>query len=108
MADDLTGIVWALDTAVGVVTTGPFYVHTLYVRFTTAAAGSFQALTQITAENTSTGKLFCDLTTTATSTANAFNLEKVIYYGGQPFQGLKKTLCVGVETVWIITSPGGR
>ena len=104
MANNLLGKVWSLDTVAGVITTGGCYIHSIQVRFTTAAAGSFQLLEGITAENNSTGgRMLLDCTSTSTSTANDFQVNQVYTYGDQYFSGLKKTLSVNVETVYIVT-----
>lgn len=106
MSDTITGQVWSLDTVVGVVTTAPVCIHGIYVRFTTAGAGSFQMLTNITNVESSTGKPLIDCASTATATANAFQCTQFFTLGDQFFQGLKKTLSVNVETVWLVTSSG--
>ena len=103
MADDLTGKVWSLDTVVGVVTRDPVNVHSVILRFTTAGAGSFTMLTNISSSDSSNGKPFCSAKTVATSTANAEQLTQVFTYGDQEFQGLKKTLCVNVDSILVVT-----
>jgi hypothetical protein len=104
MANDLSSKIWSLDTALGVVTTGGVYIHSIQVRFTTAGAGSFQMLHGLLGDNTSTGgDMLIDATSTATSTANAFQVNQTFTYGNQWFAGLKKTLCVNVEAIYIVT-----
>ena len=103
MANNIKGKVWSLDTAVGVVTTDPVTIHAVQVRFTTAGAGSFQMLTNISAYDNSVGNPLIDVTSVATSTANAFQLTQIIPLGDQTFYGLKKVLSVNVDTIYVIT-----
>ena len=103
MADSITGKIWNLDTVVGVVSTSPVYIHGIYVQFTTAGAGSCRIVTGITNENSSSDERVIDAVSTATATANAFQLNQFYTFGNQSFRGLKKTLSVNVATILVIT-----
>lgn len=104
MADTITGKVWNLDTVAGVVTTGNVCIHAIYVRFTTAAAGSCRIVTSITGENTSSDDRIIDCVTATTDTSNATQLNQVYTFGNQTFRGLKKTLSVNVATILVYTA----
>ena len=106
MADLITGKVWNLDTVTGVVTTGNVNIHAIYVRFTTAAAGSCRIVTNVTVENSSSDERLVDCVTATTDTTNATQLNQFYTFGDQTFRGLKKTLSVNVATILVFTSPG--
>ena len=103
MADILTGKVFALDTVAQLVTTDNVYIDNIMVRFTTAAAGSFQ-MTSGVSQDSAIGYKICDATSVATSTANGFQLTQIFPMGGQVYKGLRKTLCVNVDTVMVVTA----
>lgn len=103
MANTITGKVWQLDTVTGVVSTSPVTIHGIYVRFTTAAAGSCQIVTGVTSENSSSDERIIDCVTATTDTSNATQLNQFYTFGNQTFRGLKKTLSVNVATILVIT-----
>lgn len=103
MADAIKGKVWNLDTAAGVVTLDPVTIHGIYVRFTTAAAGSFQMVTGISANNSSSDERIIDCVTATTDTSNATQLNQFYTMGNQTFRGLKKILSVNVATIIVYT-----
>lgn len=104
MANNIKGKVWSLDTALGVVSSDAVCIHAIQVRFTTAGAGSLQIMTNITADNSSTGgQMLLDCTSVSTSTANAFQVNQLYTYGDQTFSGIKKILSVNVESIYLVT-----
>jgi len=101
MANSLVGKVWSLDTAVGLVTSDPVNIHAIHIRFTTAGVGSC-VITTAPKEGTAATTLL-DLKTTAASTAAVYILDERYTFGDQFFDGLKKTVSVNVDTIYIIT-----
>lgn len=101
MADSIKGKVWSLDTVAGVVTTAPVNIHAIHVRFTTAAAGSC-IITTAPQEGT-LAETILDLKTTAASTAAVYILDERYTFGDQYFNGLRKSVCVNVDTIYVIT-----
>ena len=98
MADKITGKVWALDTVAGLVSSNPVAIHTIRVRFTTAAAGSCQLSTKDSTD------LILNVETTAASTAAVWDLTREYSMGDQTFEGLRKVLSVSVDTIEIVTA----
>lgn len=101
MANTITGKIWSLDTATGVVSTGPVNIFSIRVRFTTAGAGSLLITT--TPREGSTAETLLDLKTTAATSAAAYVLDQQYLFGGQYFNGIQKTLSVNVDTIYVIT-----
>ena len=101
MANDTTRKIWSLDTVDGVVSQDGAYIHSIIVRMTTAAAGSFQMTFG------KDGAKLLDIETTAASTAVVWNTSKQYFFGDQYFEGpIKKILTISVDTVYVITSSG--
>lgn len=105
MANITFGKVWSLDTIVGMVTQNPTCIHSIIVRFTTAAAGSL-VLTTARPDVSGTNnvqEVLLDLKTTAASTAAAYILDKQYLMGNQTFAGLTKLVSANVDTIYVIT-----
>ena len=108
MANIITGKVWSLDTttafsSAGIVTTNPVYIDKIRVRFTTAGAGSFILKDCPSTFNYTSTMTILDLKTTAATSAAVYTLDYEFSLGYQCFQGLMKTVCVNVDTIYIIT-----
>ena len=106
MANTITGKVWSLDTATGTVATTMACIHSMIVRFTTVGAGSLQMTTfrpDVSTGANATQEILLDLKTTAASTAVVWGLDTQYFFGEQTFPGLVKTLCVNVDTIYVIT-----
>lgn len=106
MANLISGKVWSIDTTAAVITQIPVCIHSIRVRFTTAAAGSFIMTTNRpdVAGSNNVQEVLLDLKTTAASTAAVFSLDQQWFFDSQTFQGLAKTVCVNVDTVYIVTT----
>ena len=102
MADAITGKVLSLDTVVQVVSRMPVTIHSIRVRFTTAGAGSC-VITSMPGEGLPAETLL-DLKTTAASTAAAYILDTQYTFGDQTFMGLRKTISVNIDTIYVVTS----
>ena len=94
MANILKTNVWQVDTVVGVVTTSLVIINSIKVRMNTAGAGSCI----ITTIN---NQPILDIKTTSTSTAVVYSRMLDFSFDGQSFNGLKKTVSVGVATIYI-------
>lgn len=106
MANLTFGKVYSLDTAVGAVTQNPVCIHSIRVRFTTAGAGSCIITTNRpdTAGTNNVQEVLLDLKTTAASTATVFSLDQQWFFDSQTFQGLTKSVCVNVDTIYVVTT----
>lgn len=98
MADVITGKVWNLDTATGMVSTNPVYIHSIRVRFTTAGVGSC-----IISTGAGTQDMLLNLITTDASTAAVWDTSVQYTFGNQCFPGLQKVVCVNVSSIQVVT-----
>ena len=110
MHNILTGKIWSLDTttaisSAGIVTTTGVYIHSIRVRFTSAtgAIGSCIITDCPNPGNYTSTMTILDLKTTAAATGVAYILDSQYTFGNQLFQGLMKTVCVNVETIYVVT-----
>ena len=101
MADTITGKVWSLDTVVNVVSRMPVTLHSIRVRFTTAGVGSC-VITNMPGEGLPAETLL-DLKTTAASSAAAYILDAQYTFGDQTFMGLRKSVSVNIDTIYVVT-----
>lgn len=106
MANLTNGKVWSLDTAVGVVSTNPVCIHSIRVRFTTAAAGSLviTAFRPDVTSGNSVQETLLDLKTSAASTAAVWSFDQQYFFDSQTFAGLQKTVSVSVDTIYVVTT----
>jgi len=108
MANIISGKVWSLDTttaltSAGLVTTNPVTIHAIHIRFTTAGAGSCVITDCPVTTDYTSGNTIIDIKTTAATSAAVYILDNRYTMGDQTFVGLKKTVCVNVDTIYIIT-----
>ena len=109
MANNIVGKVWSVDTstaaATAIITSQQVCIHSIRVRFTTAAAGSL-TITAFRPDMTppnSVQEVLLDLKTTAASTAVVWSLDEQYLFGDQTFPGLVKTVSVNVDTIYVVT-----
>ena len=108
MANIIFGKVWSLDTTVaytsaGIVTDNPVNINSIIVRFTTAGAGSCIMTTSSLSSDNTYNDVILDLKTTASTSATVYQLDSRWTFGDQYFQGLRKKVCVNVDTIYVIT-----
>ena len=108
MVNITMGKVWSLDTTVsltsaGLVTDNPVCIHAIKVRFTTAGAGSCVMTTSSLSSDNTYNDVILDLKTTAATSATVYTLDSQWSFGDQHFSGLRKKVCVNVDTIYVIT-----
>ena len=108
MPNIISGKIWSLDTTVsytsaGIVTDNPVNIHSIKVRFTTAGAGSCVMTTSSLSSDNTYNDVILDLKTTAATSAAVYTLDQTMTFGSQSFSGLRKKVCVNVDTIYVIT-----
>ena len=108
MPNSVFGKIWSLDTTValtsaGLVTDNPVNIHSIIVRFVTGGAGSCVMTTSSLSSDNTYNDVILDLKTTAATSAAVYTLDSSWSFGSQYFSGLRKKVCVNVDTIYVIT-----
>lgn len=100
MANDLTGKMWNLDTAAGLVTSSP--VRIWCIRFTCSTVTTAAVILSTVGTGTST-QILRYQTSGSVPTAKAWCLTNEVIYYGDIFDGLRKITMTNVLNMQIVT-----